>query len=145
MSDAESVSPSIRGLAAGGEPNVGTPDKLCEELFQRCVGLARKKLQGHAGGEGDGTDIAVSTFRTFFRRAKECKFSDLQDQNHLLNLLLQLTAYKAADLRNNPKKKKHGSGRVAGGDVLVKDEAVKKKPDYRGPRIWARQNFPIAC
>jgi len=142
MPDAKSTTPWVRQVAAGEQPNAGVPEELCEELFQRLVGLARKKLQGRATGEGDETDVAVSAFRTFFRRAKECKFSELQDQNHLLNLLLWITANKAADLKNKPKKKKHGGGRVAGGDVLEKNEGVEKKPGYRTPRRSRQEKAP---
>ena len=93
----------------------GDPDaaqKLWERYFRRLVGLARKKLRGGACRAADEEDVALSAFDSFCRGAEQGRFPKLHDRLDLWQLLVLLTARKAADLAQHERRQKRGGGAV---------------------------------
>jgi DNA-directed RNA polymerase specialized sigma24 family protein len=71
--------------------------KLWERYFAQLVRLAHKKLQGLFRAASSAEDVALSAFDSFCRGAGQGRFPRLNDRDDLWQLLVLLTARKAAD------------------------------------------------
>jgi DNA-directed RNA polymerase specialized sigma24 family protein len=87
---------------------------LWQRYFPRLVGLARKRLQAAPRRVADEEDAALSAFDSFCRRAEQGRFPDLKDRDGLWDLLVVLTARKAADLIKHERRQRRGGGQVHG-------------------------------
>jgi DNA-directed RNA polymerase specialized sigma24 family protein len=105
-----------------GDPAAAQP--LWERYFQRLVGLARVKLPPklRAGGDSDEEDAALSAFQSFCQGAAQGRFPRLDDRHDLWQLLVTITARKAADQIERARALKRGGGRLL-------DEAALDGPD----------------
>ena len=113
MSSPGSVTHWIQALR-GGDPDAA--QKLWERYFPRLVGLARKRLQGARRRVEDEEDVALSAFKSFWRGARQGRFTQLADRNDLWRLLVVITARKAIDVW---RREGRGGGRVAGESALL--------------------------
>jgi DNA-directed RNA polymerase specialized sigma24 family protein len=95
MSDKGSVSLWIARLKEGEEQ---AAQALWERYFRRLVNLARAMLRWAPRLIADEEDVALSAFDSFFRGAEEGRFPQLDDRDDLWQLLMVLTARKAANL-----------------------------------------------
>ena len=86
--------------------------QLWEAYFGRLVGLARARLRGISGRMADEEDVALSAFESFYRRAEQGQFPQLEDRDDLWQLLFVLTVRKAVNLVNYQGRKSRGGGRV---------------------------------
>jgi len=102
-----------------GDP--GAAQKLWERYFRRLVGLARKKLRAAPRRAADEEDVALSAFDSFCRGAGQDRFPRLYDRLDLWQLLVLLTARKAADMAQHERRQKRGGGAVL-------DEAALPRP-----------------
>jgi DNA-directed RNA polymerase specialized sigma24 family protein len=91
-----------------GDPAAAQP--LWERYFARLVGLARKKLQGAPQRLADEEDVALSAFDSFCRNTEQGRFPQLVDREGLWQLLVVLTARKAAHLVRAQGQQKRGGG-----------------------------------
>jgi DNA-directed RNA polymerase specialized sigma24 family protein len=73
----------------------------------------------------DEEDVALSAFDSFCRGAEKGRFPRLEDRDDLWQLLVMITARKAADLVEHERRQKRGGG-------LVLDEAMLGDPDQAG-------------
>lgn len=96
------------GQIQGGDQ--AAAQHLWDRYFRRLVGLARKKLQGAKRVVADEEDVALSAFDSFFRAAEQGRFPLLEDRDSLWQLLVVLTARKAAHLRRDEGRLKRGGG-----------------------------------
>ena len=80
MSSPGSVTYWIDRLKAG---DPAAARKLWERYFHRLVSLARKKLQNTPRRAVDEEDVAQSAFASFWRRAQQGQFPQLEDRNEL--------------------------------------------------------------
>jgi DNA-directed RNA polymerase specialized sigma24 family protein len=85
--------------------------RLWGAYFGRLVGLARRHL-GSRPRVADGEDVALSAFDSFVRAAQAGRFPRLTDRDDLWQVLLMLTARKAADAVEAEARLKRGGGRV---------------------------------
>src|SRR5207253_1791342 len=92
---------------------------LWDNYFDRLVNQARRKLGGNAPVTADEEDVALSAFESFFRRAREGRFPDLDDRDDLWKLLLSITGRKALNLIRNEHREKRGGGHVRQASALV--------------------------
>src|SRR5262245_47055389 len=97
-----------------GDP--GAAHELWQRYFARLVALARQRLRGSPRRVADEEDVALSAFDSFCRRAEQQRFPRLEDRDDLWQLLVMITARKAADLANHDNRLKRGGGVVTGGD-----------------------------
>jgi DNA-directed RNA polymerase specialized sigma24 family protein len=109
------------GDAAAAQP-------LWERYVRRLVGLARKKLRGRPGHAADGEDVALSAFDSFCRNAGQGRFPQLADRDGLWQLLVVITARKAAHLRRDEGRLKRGGGRAAEPAGVGLDEIISREP-----------------
>jgi DNA-directed RNA polymerase specialized sigma24 family protein len=109
MSAEGSITRFLGPLKAGDEAAV---QKLWEVYFERLVRLARKKLGAAPRRAADEEDAALSAFDNFCRAAAEGRFPRLLDRDDLWQILLVLTARKAANLLKRENALKRGAGRV---------------------------------
>jgi DNA-directed RNA polymerase specialized sigma24 family protein len=110
-----SVTCWLDGLRAG---DGAAAQHLWEGYFRRLVGLARRKLGGAAPGPAGAEDVALSAFVTFCRGAGRGRFPRLADRADLWQVLVVLTARKAADvLRAEAAQKRGGRARAGGADL----------------------------
>jgi len=82
--------------------------KLWERYFHRLVGLARKKLQNTPRRAADEEDVAQSAFASFWRRAQQGQFPQLEDRNDLWHLLMVITVRKAINQAKSERRQKRG-------------------------------------
>jgi DNA-directed RNA polymerase specialized sigma24 family protein len=97
--------------------------KLWERYFRRLVGLARKKLRAAPRRAADEEDVALSAFDSFCRGAEHGRFAQLHDRLDLWQLLVLLTARKAADLAQHERRQKRGGGAVLDEAALPVDSS----------------------
>jgi DNA-directed RNA polymerase specialized sigma24 family protein len=109
VSASGSVTAWIERLKAG---DGDAAERLWEGYFHRLVGLARRKLQGASRAAADEEDVALSAFESFCRGAEAGRFPRLDDRDDLWQLLVLLTARKAARLRRQERRLKRGGGAV---------------------------------
>ncbi len=65
-----------------------------------------------SGRMADEEDVALSAFESFYRRAEQGQFPQLEDRDDLWQLLFVLTVRKAINLVNYQGRKSRGGGRV---------------------------------
>jgi RNA polymerase sigma factor (sigma-70 family) len=116
MSAQGSVTNWIGELKAG---NHEAAQQLWERYFRRLVGLARKRLEGLRKRAADEEDVALSAFDSFCRGAERGRFPLLDDRDNLWQLLVVITARKAADLAQQERRQKRGGGKLQGESVLA--------------------------
>ena len=86
-----------------------------ERFFARVVHLARARLRATGVDE---EAVAASAFNSFCAAAMKGRFPRLDDRHDLWQLLLVLTARKAADLVNRERRLKRGGGGARGESAL---------------------------
>jgi DNA-directed RNA polymerase specialized sigma24 family protein len=104
------------GLLKAGDPAAAQP--LWERYFGRLVRLARARLRGAPGRAADEEDVALSAFASFCKGAQNGHFPRLDDRHDLWQLLLVLTARKAADLVHRERRLKRSGGAARGESAL---------------------------
>jgi hypothetical protein len=92
MSVDDSVVAWVKGLKQGDASAV---QEIWECYFRRLVLVACRILQATPTGAADEEDVALSAFRSFYRRAREGQFPRLEDRDDLWRLLVTITARKA--------------------------------------------------
>jgi RNA polymerase sigma factor (sigma-70 family) len=108
-----------------------------QELWQRycarLVGLARERLRGANRRAMDEEDVALSAFKSFCLRAEQGRFPRLDDRDDLWQVLVTITARKAADVANHERRQKRGGGAVTAaselGDGETLAELISREPD----------------
>src|SRR5262249_7777465 len=83
-----------------------------QRYYPRLVQLARSRLQGMPALQNDAEDVALSAFDNFCRGAEANRFPQLFDRDDLWQLLVVITARKAANLVKYSLPAKRGGGRV---------------------------------
>src|SRR5262249_34422320 len=96
-----------------GDPAAAQP--LWERYVGRLVRLARTRLRQTRGRAADEEDVALSAFASFCKGAEQGRFPRLDDRHDLWQLLLVLTARKAAGLVQRGARLKGGGGSEGGG------------------------------
>ncbi len=109
MSSDKSVTDLIRMLMAGDRL---AAQGLWEAYFQRLIGLARVQLDRAPIRVADAEDVALSAFKSFYRRAERGGFPRLEDHDDLCQLLFVLTVRKAINLVRYQGRKSRGSARL---------------------------------
>ena len=116
MSSDDSVSAWIEGLKAGQE---SAATRLWGHFYARLVALACRRLRDVPRRAADEEDVVVSSFETFFRRAREGHFPRLHDRNDLWHLLVTITERKALNHVRDLKRQKRGGGMVRGDSAFL--------------------------
>lgn len=93
---------------------------LWERYYDRLVGLARKKLGGAPRRTADEEDVVLSAFDSFCRGAAEGRFPRLDDRNDLWQVLMMITARKAANQLKHQTRQKRGGGLVRGESAFIR-------------------------
>jgi DNA-directed RNA polymerase specialized sigma24 family protein len=95
-----SVSLLITDLKAG---HAGAFQPLWNRYYEQLVRRARRELvsRGHARGESDEEDVALSTFHALHRGVKDGRFPDLDDREDLWRVLVHIAADKIVDKRRH--------------------------------------------
>lgn len=134
MSPGGEVTAWLRQLKGGDSV---AAQNLWQGYFHRLVGLARKKLGDLPRRAVDEEDVALSAFDSFCRGAEQGRFPRLDDRDDLWQILMLLTARKAADLRQRETRLKRGGGQVRGESALLgsgeDDEATRAIDQIIGP------------
>jgi DNA-directed RNA polymerase specialized sigma24 family protein len=107
MSSSRSVTQWIEDVKAGNEE---AARQIWERFFAQLIDEARKRLPRKARIVADEVDVVVDAFHSFFRRAQEGRFPDLNDRDSLWLLLLTIVERKAIN-----EAVKQGRG-IRGGD-----------------------------
>jgi RNA polymerase sigma factor (sigma-70 family) len=111
-------------IAQLNEGNRQAAQELWNRYFHRVVGLARRKLQGLPSRMADEEDVAVSAFKSFFRRAEKGEFPKLESSDDLWPLLVRITGCKAYNLQRDERRAKRGGGKVLAVGTFPSDEEL---------------------
>lgn len=98
--------------------------QLWEDYFRRLVGLARRKLEGRQLALADEEDVALSAIRTFCEAMEQGQFPTLDDLDDLWQVLVMLTARKAARAHRTELSQKAGKGNIVHFSALGDDDAT---------------------
>lgn len=94
----------------------GSRDEAVERLwavyFGKLVAQARNRLRTRSRAVADEEDVALGAFDSFVRATEAGRFPRLDDRDDLWQILLMLTARKAADVAEWEAAAKRCSGRV---------------------------------
>jgi DNA-directed RNA polymerase specialized sigma24 family protein len=124
-----------------GDLKAGRPD-AAQRLWQRycaeLVRLARARLGAAPRAAEDEEDVALSAFHSFYAAAARGRFPRLDDRDDLWRVLVTVTEWKAADLRQRQGQQKRGGGRVAnaadvaapGTDLFEQFAAIAPSPEF---------------
>jgi len=104
-----SVSCCIDGLKAGDPSSARL---LWDRFNERLLAVAKDHLAGVPRGAADEEDLALCVFHSVCRRAARNGFHRLDDRDDLWQLLVMITARKAANHYRHETAQKRGSGRV---------------------------------
>jgi DNA-directed RNA polymerase specialized sigma24 family protein len=121
MSSPGSVTVWIEQLRAG---DAAAAEHLWEGYYRRLVGLARQKLLGRPRAVADEEDVALSAFHSFCRGVDQDRFPRLADRDDLWQLLVLLTARKAASLVRDETRQKRGGGMVLHASALADEDSL---------------------
>jgi DNA-directed RNA polymerase specialized sigma24 family protein len=121
MSSPGSVTVWIEHLRAG---DAAAAEHLWEGYYRRLVGLARQKFLGRPRAAADEEDVALSAFHSFCRGVDQGRFPRLADRDDLWQLLVLLTARKAASLVRDETRKKRGGGMVLHASALADEDSL---------------------
>jgi DNA-directed RNA polymerase specialized sigma24 family protein len=109
LSSEDSITRLIGHLKNG---NRETSQQLWEVYFGRLVRLAHGRLRGAARSGADAEDVVVSVFDSFFRRAEQGQFPQLEDRDDLWKLLFVLTVRKAINHIDHERRLSRGGGHI---------------------------------
>lgn len=118
MSDQGSITQWISDLRGGRSDGA---NGLWQRYYHRLVGLARKKLRDSPRRVTDEEDVVLAAFHSFCAGAAEGRFPRLDDRQDLWQILVVLTARKAADQLKHHLRQKRGAGLVRGDSVFVEN------------------------
>jgi len=104
-----SVSCCIDGLKAGDPSSARL---LWDRFNERLLAVAKDHLAGVPRGAADEEDLAQCVFQSVCRRAARNGFHRLDDRDDLWQLLVMITARKAANHYRHETAQKRGGGRV---------------------------------
>jgi RNA polymerase sigma factor (sigma-70 family) len=121
MASEHSVTNWLAGLKAGDQK---AAQRVWERYFEKLVQLAGKKLPRARRRVADEEDVVVEAFASFCRAAQAGKFPRLDDRADLWQLLVMLTARKAADHIQHEHRQKRGGGQVRGESVFLQQDAA---------------------
>jgi RNA polymerase sigma factor (sigma-70 family) len=119
----------IRQLRAGDRDVI---QGLWERYYRAVIALARRHLGDLPRRAADEEDVALSAFDSFCRAAELGRFPRLEDRGDLWQILLLLTARKAADLVEHEGRGKRDWRRMEGRDEddgRQLREMVGREPD----------------
>ncbi|MCA9185246.1 MAG: ECF-type sigma factor [Pirellulaceae bacterium] len=88
-----SVTTWIRALADGQQS--AAQAALFARYFEKLMSVARARAKGARHAIEDEEDVAISAMESFFRRAQDGQFPDLDDRYQLWALLVTITVRKA--------------------------------------------------
>jgi RNA polymerase sigma factor (sigma-70 family) len=118
VDDQGSITQWIGDLRGGGSL---AAEKLWQRYYMRLVGLARKRLQGAPRRVADEDDVVANAFHSFCRGAEAGRFPKLGDRDDLWQVLVMITARKAADQLKHQYRQKRGAAQVRGDSLRVQD------------------------
>lgn len=116
MSEPGSITGYIRAIQEG---DLAAATPLWHRYYGRLVGLARKGLRDVPRRALDEDDVVVSAFDSFCRGAEHGRFPDLHDRDDLWQILVMLTARKAANEVKHELRQRRGAGRVRGDSAFM--------------------------
>lgn len=99
--------------------NPEAAEQLWQRFHERLLGLASRKLGGAARRVADEDDVVNHAFHSFCRGASEGRFPKLADRQDLWQVLIMLTARKAADQLKGLHREKRGGGEVRGESIFA--------------------------
>src|SRR4051794_13628801 len=95
----------------------GDRDEAVARLWERYFGQLVARARDHLGGRravADGEDVALSAFDGLVRAVAAGRFPRLNDRDDLWQVLLVMTARKAANAARDAARLKRGGGQVVG-------------------------------
>ena len=93
--------------------------QLWQRYVERLVRLARQKLRDVPRRAADEEDVVIDAFDSFCRCVRQGRFPRLADRDDLWQVLVMLTARKAADQRKYAQRQRRGLGRNRGESAFL--------------------------
>ncbi|HEY6565585.1 MAG TPA: ECF-type sigma factor [Pirellulaceae bacterium] len=125
MTEPGSISRWIDDVRAGRGEAI---DGIWQRYYVRLVSLARKKLGEVPRRVADEDDVVNRAFHSFCSGAATGRFPRLSDRHDLWQVLVMLTARKAADQLKGQFREKRGPGRVRGESGFRHGDGLESSP-----------------
>jgi len=109
---------------------------LWQRYYFELIRVARNQLRGLPRSIADEEDVLISAFDSFFRRAEEGRFPDLNDRTDLWRLLVVITVRKAIDRANYERRAKRCVSDI-GADFDAEFLARELASDLPSPEMCA--------
>ena len=106
--------------------NTAAAQQLWERYYAQLLQFARGKLRGTPRQQADEEDVALSAFHSFCQTA--ARFPRLNDRNDLWQILVMLTARKAAHERRRQQAQKRGGDKSCLGGEHELDAIIGTEP-----------------
>jgi RNA polymerase sigma factor (sigma-70 family) len=116
MSDPGSITALISKLQRGESV---AASGLWERYYERLVVLARRMLRSSPRRVADEEDIVVMAFEAFLRGVEARRFPRLDDRSDLWQILVMITARKAANQFRYDRRQKRGEGQMRGESAFM--------------------------
>ena len=88
--------------------------ELWKSYYERLIRLARSRLKDSSRRVSDEEDIVIDAFDSLCRGVQAGRFPKLEDRDDLWQILVMLTARKAANQWKHGRRQKRGGGLVQG-------------------------------
>jgi len=114
--DEHSVTMWISSLQSGDQD---ASAKVWQRFYMDLVGRVSRRMQSSPVRDADADDVVQEAFHSFFKRAEDGQFPDLNDRHDLWKLLVTLTERKALNQIRGALAKKRGGGDLQGESIFL--------------------------
>ena len=130
MSKEENMGSITKLIAGFGQIDEGAAQLIWDRFFERLCKYANQKIYQRHQRFFDGEDIAGSAMFALLDGMKRGKFQDIEDRDHLWQLLTTIAARKTINRARYHDRQKRGGGKVRGGSVFEHDGSTTNLADY---------------
>ena len=103
--------------------------KLWQRYYEQLLRLARQKLRSAPKRVSDEEDVVLVAFDAFLRGVEQGRFPKLEDRDDLWQILVMLTARKAANQLKHQQRRKRGAGDVRGESIFLSTDGEQQGLD----------------
>jgi len=102
--------------------------QVWQRFYQDLVGRVSRRMQSSPVRDADADDVVQEAFHSFFKRAEDGQFPDLNDRHDLWKLLVTLTERKALNQIRGARAQKRGGGDLQGESIFLQAAAGEPGP-----------------
>ncbi len=113
--DEHSVTMWLASLGTGDDEAAA---HIWQRFYSNLIARVKKRIESSPVRDADADDVVQEAFHSFFRRAQDGQFPDLNDRHDLWKLLITLAERKALNQIRNARAQKRGGGELRGESIF---------------------------